>query len=213
MGMIRDRDKAKVRERLAGMTNPVRVLLFTSGKDCLYCPETKELLQDLAALHDRIEVEEHDLEAEAELAATYGVDQAPALVLVGDRDRGIRFLGIPAGYEFATLLEDLVMVSTGDPGLSPATQEKLRTLDRDVHLQVFVTPTCPYCPGAVRLAHRLALASDRITADMVEATEFPHLADRFDVVGVPKTVANGEAAAEGAVPEADLVERILAIAG
>lgn len=207
--MIQDRDKPKVQERLAGMTEPVTAVLFTRKTDCEYCTETREILEDLAELNDRIRVEVHDIDDEPEVAASYNVDKAPAIALVGARDHGIRYYGIPAGYEFASLLEDLVMVSTGDTGLGEATREILKSLRTPVHLQVFVTPTCPYCPPAVRLAHKFAMESDLVTADMVEATEFPELATRMGVSGVPKTVANGVGAVEGALPEEEFLERIL----
>ena len=100
-------------------------------------------------------------------------------------------------------------VSRGKTSLSDKTREKLRAIDRDVHLQVFVTPTCPYCSISVRLAHQFAMESPFIRADMVEATEFPHLANRFNVMGVPRTVINNAAFIEGAMPEDRFLREIL----
>ncbi len=209
MSMLQDRDKPKVRERLAAMTDPVTLVVFTRESDCQYCTETRDLMEDLATLNEHIRVEVHDLDREPEEAARYGVTQAPATVLVGRKDHGIRYYGIPAGYEFASLMEDLVMVSTGESGISEASRLRLQALTDPVHIRVFVTPTCPYCPGAVRLAHQFALESDLVTADMVEATEFPELANRFQVMGVPKTVANDIPAGEGMMPETQFLARIL----
>jgi glutaredoxin-like protein len=101
------------------------------------------------------------------------------------------------------------MVSGGESGLSQETKETVAGINTPVHIQVFVTPTCPYCPGAVRLAHQLALESDLITADMVEAIEFPHLANKYDVMGVPRTVINEDVHIEGAAPEPMLLEQLL----
>jgi glutaredoxin len=81
-------------------------------------------------------------------------------------------------------------------------------LKEPVHFQVFVTPTCPYCPRAVRLAHQLALESDVIRGDMVEAIEFPHLSVKYQVQGVPRTVINETVHIEGAVPEPMLMARL-----
>jgi len=89
--------------------------------------------------------------------------------------------------------------------------KKLEEIDRDVHIQVFVTPTCPYCPRSVVLAHKLALASEHIRADMVEAMEFPHLANRYSVMGVPRSVFNEKDFIEGAVPEPLYVDKIMEI--
>ncbi|MEW6568358.1 MAG: hypothetical protein AB1449_09385 [Chloroflexota bacterium] len=117
-----------------------------------------------------------DFVADAALAEAYGIDKIPALAIRRDgprpKDIGIRFYGIPSGYEFGTLIEDILMLSRRDPGLEPETLGELSRLTSLVHIQVFVTPTCLYCPQAVHLAHQVALASDLITADMVEGRSF-----------------------------------------
>jgi glutaredoxin-like protein len=161
---------------------------------------------------DRISVEVYDYVADREAVDKYAIRRIPATVVMRagaqPKDYGIRFYGIPAGYEFTTLIEDIIMVSRGESGLAPASRELLSTLKEPLHVQVFVAPTCPYCPQAVRLAHQMALESDLVHADMVEITEFPHLAVMYQVQGVPHTVINGDLRIEGAIPEAALMERI-----
>jgi glutaredoxin-like protein len=213
MSMLQDRDKPRVRERLAAMTGPVTLVNFTQETECQFCRETRELLEDLVGLNDHLRLEVYDLVADADKAKEYGVDKIPATVLIGRKDYGIRYYGVPAGYEFASLLEDILMVSAGDSGLAETTRERLKALTDPVHLQVFVTPTCPYCPGAVRLAHQFAMETEQVTSDMVEATEFPELSVRYQVMGVPKTVANEESAAEGMMPEEEFLEKVLEAAG
>ncbi len=93
---------------------------------------------------------------------------------------------------------------------SPQSLERLAALDRDLTIDVFVTPTCPHCPPAVLLAYRVALASPRIRASAIEATEFPALADSMDVWSVPRVVVNGVPHWDGTVPEHVFVDRILA---
>lgn len=211
MSMLDDKDKPKVRERLSVMTQPVRLVHFTQSAEalCHYCRDTRELLEDLASLNKNLSLEIHDFVDDADVAREYGVDRIPSTVLVGDRDYGIRYFGVPAGYEFASLLEDILMISARDSGLEPETRRRLAQLAEPVHLRVFVTPTCPYCPGAVRLAHQFALESNLVTADMVEATEFPDLANKYQVMGVPKTVANERSAAEGMLPEGKFLDQVL----
>jgi glutaredoxin-like protein len=154
-----------------------------------------------------------DFVGDAEVVETYGIDKVPAVAIVRDgetpTDYGIRLYGIPSGYEFSTLIEDIVMVSRGDPGLTPQTLAELEKLNGPVNIQVFVTPTCPYCPRAVLLAHKLAMASGYVKAAMVEATEFPHLANRYQVYGVPRTVINEDVHIEGAVPESMLIAKLM----
>ncbi len=146
------------------------------------------------------------------------MDKIPATVLVvgKDNDRaknyGIRFFGTPSGYEFSTLIEDIVDISQNKTSLSQKTLDRLRaSVDQSLHIQVFVTLTCPYCPRAVRLAHKFALTADQyIKADMIESAEFPQLANKYDVMSVPKTIVNdGAVSFEGALPEEHYVEHIL----
>ncbi|MCB0155607.1 MAG: thioredoxin family protein, partial [Anaerolineae bacterium] len=109
---------------------------------------------------------------------------------------------------FTSVIEDILMISKGDSGLTDTTKKLLKELTQPLHLQVFVTPTCPYCPPAVRLAHQMAMESDLVQADMVEAIEFPHLSNKYQVQGVPRTVINEVAHLEGAAPEQMLMAKI-----
>jgi glutaredoxin-like protein len=153
--MIGEKDRKTVQDRLARLARPVTAVVFTQEMECQFCSETRELMQEeLAGLSDKVKVEVRDFLGDAAEARRLGVDKIPAIVLLGegDKDYGVRFYGIPAGYEFVSLLESLEMVSKGDSGLSAATREKLKGLKQPLALQVFVTPTCPYCPRAVVLA-------------------------------------------------------------
>ncbi len=202
----------QVRKVLAAVQSPVTLKMFTQDFECGYCKETRQIAEEVAELSDLVSVEVHDFLADADLAKSLGVDKIPAIVVLGEggRDYGIRFFGIPSGYEFTSLLEAIVLVGTGDVELQDSTRKFLDALQTPLHLQVFVTPTCPYCPSAVMLAHQLAYASDKVTADMVEVTEFPHLGQKYGVMGVPRTVINGHTYLEGAAPEQMLLEKLKA---
>ncbi len=218
--------KEATKRRLeAGLKHPVRIVFFTQepsklilpdgvkGQECPFCRETRQLLEEVAGLDSRIQLEIHDFTAEKELADRLRVDKIPAILIHGENEYGIRFFGIPSGYEYGSLLEAIVQVSQGKSNLQPRTREALKKITRPVYLQVFVTPTCPYCPMAVELAHAMALESSWVTADMVEATEFPHLAQKYAVFGVPKTVINETITVEGAVPENVFLENVLKAVG
>ncbi len=149
MALLNPSVQKQVRTALAAMTRPIRVAMFTQGDggalECEMCADTRHLVEELAGLSDKVTLEVHDFVAEAALAERYGVDKIPALVLLGDgpepRDHGIRFYGIPSGYEFGTLLQDFVAVSKGTADLSAGTVRDLQKLTKPVHMQVFVTPT------------------------------------------------------------------------
>lgn len=205
----------QVRKALESMTSPVTLAVFTSGDGephtCEICEDTRQLVEELAFLSDgKISARIYDIIQDAGIAARYGVEAVPAVVLLdaGGQDHGIRFFGIPTGYEFATLILDVTMLSSGHPDLRPETLDILAALDVPLNIQVFITPTCPYCPQAVHLAHRLAFASERVTASMIDASEFPDLADRYDVHAVPLTVINDSLRIEGAMPEADVAAEL-----
>jgi len=214
MSLINEADAQAVREQLAaGVARPVELALFVSAQNCEYCALTRELAEALCALHDDLTLMVYDLQADAERAALLGVDKAPALIVLGgteSQDYGIRFYGIPSGYEFASLLEAIRMVGSDNVELQPATRAFLTELSTPLHLQVFVTPSCPYCPRAVTLAHRLAYASPYITADAVEVTEFPELGARYHVMGVPRTMIDELVSVEGALPEGALLDKLIA---
>jgi glutaredoxin-like protein len=223
MAIISAEDTAQLRDLFAQqLTRDVTLVHFTQRESriivpgvvpCQSCRANLELLEELVALSDHLQLEVHDFVAEAELAAERGIDKIPATVVRGpDGGERARFFGVPAGYEFTTLLEDILEVGGAGSQLSEETAEALAGLEGDVHIQVFVTPTCPYCPQAVRMGHELALASERVKADMVMTTEFPHLAQRYSVMAVPKIVINETRAFDGALPEEVFIEQVVAAA-
>ncbi|MGE5481989.1 MAG: protein disulfide oxidoreductase [Bacteroidota bacterium] len=224
MAFLREQDREEVRKRLGELAGPVKLLLFVQkssgliipGQEqsrCQYCREVQQLLEEVVELSPQLSLEVVDWKQDPDRARQYAIDKVPALVLLkGDgTDTRIRFYGIPSGYEFSTLIEDLLDVGQGAGQLQEATREFLRELKQPLHLQVFVTPTCPYCPRAVRLAHQLALESEMVRGDMIEAMEFPELAEQYSVMGVPRTVINDQQFLEGAVPEPMLVQALAAV--
>jgi glutaredoxin-like protein len=209
MALLKEEDRQHLIKEFEALKNPVKLLMFTQELECQYCRETRMIAEEIAELSDSISLEVYNFVTDKEVAEQYDIDKIPAIAVLPDgdesedesKDYGIRYYGIPSGYEFSSLIEDLMMVSQGESGLSEATKAQIADLTEPVHIQVFVTPTCPYCPRAVRLAHQLALESDLIRADMVEAIEFPHLSVKYQVQGVPRTVINETVHIEGAVPE------------
>jgi alkyl hydroperoxide reductase subunit AhpF len=141
LSLIRDEDKTAIREVLNRMVNPVKLVHFTQELNVPYGREARELLQDLATLSDKLSVEVYNLVLDKERAAEYGVDKVPATVVRNGKDYGIRFYGLPGGYEFSTLLDAILAVSEGESGLNPETRSKLQAISQPVHLQVFATPT------------------------------------------------------------------------
>lgn len=210
MPLIKEKDRESLRKELSQkMVDDVRLIVFTQDVPCVFCNETVQLASELGELSPKIKVEVYDFVRDQMKATELRVDKIPATAVVGRKDYGIRFYGTPSGYEFTSLLGAIIDVSRGDSGLSQRTREAMKELDQPVHLQVFVTPTCPQCPSVVRLAHKLAIESDMVWADMVEANEFVPLTHKHGVAGVPKTIINEGSEVAGAVPEDLLVAHVL----
>jgi glutaredoxin-like protein len=212
--LLNEQIVGQVKDVFNGMKEPVQILFFGS-ETCDYCTETRQLVEEVADTHASISAAFYDLDQDAALAAEFNVDKAPAIVVAaknGDEvvNYGIQYSGIPSGHEFSTLINDILLVSGRDSGLDEATRAYLKGLQTPLHMQVFVTPTCPYCPRAVLLAHQMAMENPAmIRAEGVEATEFPDLANRFNVSGVPQTTINaGRGTVVGAVPEGHLLDEI-----
>lgn len=213
MGMLKDEDKKYIREQFdEKLKGPVKILLFSQKLECEYCQPTEEILTELSELSEKISLDIRNLQIDSDDAKQFGVEMVPAIILLGeqDKDYGIRFFGIPSGYEFSTLLADILEVSAGRSDLAPELVEKVAGIKSPVEIKVFVTPTCPYCPNAVRAAHKIAMANPRyIKAQMIESVEFPHLANKYAVYGVPKTIINERVQFEGAMPDQAVVEQVL----
>lgn len=140
--MLTPRDQEAVRKEFEKLTGPVKLVVFsqelTAGD---LCRQNEQLVREVAELSDRISVEVLNLAIDRDRAAAYGVDQVPAIVVEGARDYGIRFFGIPSGYEFSNLIDAIIVASSGEPALSEATRSSLAALDADVEIKVFSTPT------------------------------------------------------------------------
>ena len=171
MSLLKEEDRQILTNEFNALEQPVNLIVFTQDQECQYCRETRMIAEEVAGLSDKISLQVYDFVADQEVAEHYHIDKIPATVVMrgGDepKDYGIRYFGIPSGYEFSSLIEDILMISKNESGLSPETKTQLAGLSTPLHLQVFVTPTCPYCPQAVRLAHQLALESELVRADMV----------------------------------------------
>ncbi len=206
---IKDELVGQVKAELDKMTNPVKLVFFTQEVECQYCREMRLLLEELVPLSGKLTLEVNDFILNKEKVEKYKIDKIPALVVEGNKDYGIRFYGIPVGYEFTSLVEACLMASTGESGLQPESKNALKQLNKPLQIKVFITLTCPYCPQAVQLAHQVAVENELVTSEMIEAAEFPPVAAKYGVMAVPKTVINETLIIEGALPEKEFIERII----
>jgi glutaredoxin-like protein len=215
MGLITASDQQRLRETFGDMARPVRLVFFTQTLGCETCVQTKQILDELPPLSEKISIDEVNFILEPDKAKQYGIDRVPAVAIVGqtesgeERDSNIRFLGAPAGYEFMSLIQAVLLVGGRPSVLSEESLKRVAAVSSPTTMHVFTTPTCPHCPRAVALAHEMAFANPNITAFAVEATEFPDLARKYSVTGVPKTVVNDSVEILGALPPDAFVEQAL----
>ena len=222
MPILQQKDREAIQRRFATeLKRDVNVTLYTQaaiglyipGRECRYCGPTQELVEEVSLLSPKTHLEVVDFYKNPEDAANHGVERIPALLIGAGNNDGVRFYGMPSGLEFALLLDSIIAASDKRSSLQLETRRQLKGLEEDVHIQVFVTPSCQYCPSLARMAHAMALESPRVTADVVEIQAFPHLARAYTVMGVPKTVINNSVRFTGAVPEEELLRRVLQAVG
>lgn len=189
MALISDDVAADLKKEFQRLENPVRLLVFSQALADPESDEVRRLVEELTGLDPRLHAESYNFVLDKDKVAAVGIARVPAIAVMGEsQDYGLRMYGLPQGYEFGSLVDAVLDVSRGESGLSDETKAALRALDKPVHIQVFSTPTCPYCPRAVRLAYQFAIESDKVTADGIEITGYPDLAREYRVTSVPKTV-------------------------
>ncbi len=220
--MIPLRDQEYLRTRFAReLTGGVRIDYFTQRRlrifipgreECAYCEETQTLLREIASLSDKITLDVREFAESTKEAARLGIDKVPGIVLRGALNRPLRFFGFPVGNQLVPLIESIVESSRGKVDLSTEILRRLRRLRETVRVQLFVTPACPHCPPMTRHLTRLALESVHVSADVVEISEFPRLAERFGIRAVPTTIVGDRAVLVGALDETALMSQIEQVA-
>jgi alkyl hydroperoxide reductase subunit AhpF len=147
MSLISPADQQKLREAFSEMTRPVKLRFFTQALGCETCLPTRQILDELPLLSDKIAIDEVNIVLDAERAKRFGIDRAPAIVPVwqdeqgAEQDSRIRFIGAPAGYEFVSLVQAVRLVGGGESSLTAASLARLASVDQPVTMQVFTTPT------------------------------------------------------------------------
>ncbi len=181
----------KVKEILSTMVNPVTIVYFTDGKSPTV-KETEQLLRETSLLSGKINLLVRDSVKDAEEAKKYDIQRVPSFVLLDQNlaYKGVKFNGIPAGHEINSYLSALLEMSGAASPLENDLSKRIQAIQKPIDIKVFVTLSCPHCPGAVQTAHRLAMENGNIKAEMIEAQSFPELSRKYNVSSVPKIVIN-----------------------
>jgi len=182
----------QMRDFLSHMKNTVTFVFFKKENNCETCEQTKMLLEEVSELSEKITFIEKDLEKDDEEAKKYGISLAPSFVILDHEGKyqGVKFNGIPAGHEINSFLSAVIDMSGVEFGFDKDIIERIKKIDKPVNIKVFITLSCPHCPGAVSNAHRLAMLNPYIESEMIEAQTFQELSKKYKVSGVPKIIIN-----------------------
>lgn len=184
--------RKQLTEILTEMKDPVYVKVYVDSLKCDTCTETHQLIQEMSGLNEKINYELVETDGDKSIGAEYGIKMYPSIVVLDkdQEDKGVRFVGIPAGHEINSLLAALIDMSGKPLDLDEKTIEAIKAIDTETNIKVFVTLSCPHCPGAVTKAHRIAMLNPYIKAEMIEAQTFPQFSSKYNVSSVPKIVIN-----------------------
>ncbi len=201
-------DRDSIRKKLQNLSGDVELIDFTQESECQFCRETRELVLDLADLSPKIRAKVYDFVKNGDEDLKYNIKKIPAIAIAGKIDYGIRYYGVPAGYQLAVLVDTMIDVSKGNTSLPETIKKKLAEINKPAHLQIFVSPTCPYCPSAARISYQFAIENENIRSDVIEMTEFPYLVQRYRIMGVPHIVINEDTSFTGAHSPEVFIEQI-----
>jgi glutaredoxin-like protein len=213
MALFEENVKQQLKGILEQLGEEVQIIYFTQEIECQTCRDGRQFVEEISELSDKLKLIKYNLVTDKEKSKLYNVDKVPAIALADKdgKDTGIRFYGVPGGYEINSFLSALIEVSGKGAEMPPQIDERVKKIKKDVHIQVFVSLGCPYCPDSVATAHRLALENENIVADMVETSQFPHMAIKYNVSGVPKVIINENHEFTGAQPITaflDMIEQL-----
>lgn len=205
-------DMEHVEEKLSHLKSDVKLVFFSREAHCNHCREAGRLYERLAGITHKLSFEHYNFTINSQKDEEFNVFAVPALALIGEKDYNIRYYGYPQGIELNNFLDDIVYVSRGESNLREGTLQKLSQLNKNVQLKIFITPTCAYSLPAAKLGIKLAIASDKIHVDIIDAQEFLDVSEKYRVEGIPMTVVNEKQEFYGALDEEKYLERILALA-
>lgn len=208
--MLNEEIQNQLRQVFAEMKEDVTMVLFTQEGECYSCEETMGLLEEVEQLSDKIHLKKFDLNKDVEEAKKYNIEMVPSFVLLNSQGeyQGVKFNGIPAGHEINSFIPALLEMSGVKQDVPADFAQRIAKIDKPVNIKVFVTLSCPHCPGAVQKAHVLAMLNKNIEGEMIEAQTFTDLSNKFNVSGVPKIVINDKYEMVGNQPIEEFLAQI-----
>jgi glutaredoxin-like protein len=199
------------------LINPVTLTLFSQfskpddqplAVKCSTCENAETIIRSIAEPFPLLKVDINDFVADHDKAIASNIKHIPCIIVNGLHKYGIRFFGVPTGYQLLPLVETIADASRGTTDLSIRAKSVLATITSQVSLTVFITTTCPYCTLAARMAHKMAIENLNICSSVYVIQDFPYLAQKYNVTSVPKIIINETTPIDGTVPDYELAKTI-----
>jgi glutaredoxin-like protein len=210
MALLPDEIKTQLSETLESLGQEVKIHFFKSEQYCNLCNETKDLLEEISEISDKVILEVFDFEEDKELADKYGIDKVPGFTILKEDNSltGMKFYGPPAGYEINSFIFALLEASGQEQEIPKDLEDKIKAIDKEVNIKVFVGLSCPHCPAAVITANKLSLLNPKINSEMIEASLFDSLSNEFGISSVPRIFFNDKEDLLGAQPLDEFLKAI-----
>lgn len=210
MKFFNDNTRQQLTDLIGELKGEVKMYVFKSDSGCRTCKDTIQYLDEIAGLNQQIKLTVYDEDTDKQQFTRFEILMVPAIVILSDMSvsEGVRFYGIPSGYEVHSLISAIKRASGVLDPLPEESEKKILKINKNIDIQVFVTPTCPNCPEAVINGHTLAFHNPFITCNVIEAGSFPELSQKFNVRGVPKIIINQTHELDGPQSLAELIEVI-----
>lgn len=202
--------KSTIKNELQAVKNTVYIQLYLDEKNSHEALEMIAFTQEIADLHDLIHLEVLDQYDLMQSNNPYQVERAPAIILLNKNKEflGVKYYGLPAGYEIRSFIQGIIAMSEDKLTVSPNVLTRIEAINQPVTLKVFITLGCPHCPQAVHNAHKIAMLNKNITAEMIDAQLFADYSSQYQVSGVPKIIINEQFDLLGNVPLTHMLDEI-----
>ncbi len=208
MPVIDEETKKIIKQKFNALNNQIKLTFFKPENECTTCHYAEEMISELATLTSKINKEVLIFEQNITNAKALGIDKAPGLAMQNDKTI-LRYYGFPSGYEFETFLIDLIDLSRGEIDIFQELAKEVKKINFPVHIQVFVTPQCPYCSSIAKVAHDFAMINPMIKGDVIDITVFQQLGEKYNIMSVPFTVINEKLILRGTYPPDVIIKKIL----
>ncbi|MEN3015759.1 MAG: thioredoxin family protein [bacterium] len=224
---ISEKDKIEIQNQLGNLQNDVELILFSQKIGCQYCQETEQLLKELIEIVPRLKLTIYNPVLDEEYSKKYDIGKDLPVILVksanNPNSENVKFVGIPVGYEFTWLLSYISAVANNKYHFDSSTIDLIKSVESlleknsfTLHMKVLETPNCPYCSIMAINCSAFASLCKNIRLSIIDVAEFPEYAQKYSVIGVPKTVITligpnvfSEGYIEGALYEKKLVEKVI----